>query len=182
MQLAWVCLGGRGTQLSRRALSIAIVIITAVGGVLLGRATAPDPAVEQLRAGVAAAQVVRAAAAETVTVYVPIAAASKARSDSADQLVAIASDTMLSVRLTPAAAPTMVVVPIQVTEDLTQLRQTISDQARAIAALQAHVAADSVVIRRQDSLIVAQRGPRCGAKCGGAVGGTFVLLLGLMLR
>jgi hypothetical protein len=114
---------------------------------------------------------------ETVTVYVPIAAKSKARSDSADALVDVVSDTMLSVHITPSAPPTIVIVPPQVTNDLITLRRTVSDQARAIVALQQLVHADSVVIRRLDSLVAAQRPSRCGAKCGGAIVAGGLLLV-----
>lgn len=155
----------------------------AIAGVFfLGRCSAPSPAVAVLEHAVDEAKTQRAAAIETVTVYVPRAAAAKARSDSADQLVDIVDDTLVSVRVTPAAAPTIAVVPPQVTHDLITLRRTVSMQAVAIASFQRALAADSVVIRRQDSLIAALRPSRCGAKCGGAIVGGSVLGLLLIVR
>lgn len=161
-----------------------ILIIAAAGfaGAALGRASAPDPEVARLEAAVDTARSASAAAAETVTVYVPIAKASKARSDSADQMVTIADDTTLQVRITPRAPPSTVIVPVQVVADLTQLRQTVADQAKAIEVLEAKVGADSILIIRQDSLIQAQRPPRCGAKCGGGIVAALAGLIALIAR
>lgn len=157
-------------------ITVAVVVFVA------GRCTAPDPAVAPLKRAVEAAKVERAAAVETVTVYVPIAAKSKARSDSADTLIDVVSDTMLSVHITPSAPPTIVIVPPQVTNDLITLRRTVSDQARAIVSLQQLVHTDSVVIRRLDSLVVAQRPSRCGAKCGGSIVAGGLLLVRVLVK
>jgi hypothetical protein len=161
-----------------------VVSIITVAAVLFiaGYCTAPNPAVAPLKQAVADAKVERAAAVETVTVYVPIAAKSKAQSDNADALVDVVSDTMLRVHITPAAPPTIVIVPPQVSNDLTTLRRTVSDQARAIVALQQLVHADSLVIRRLDSLVAAQRQSRCGAKCGGVIVAGGLLLVRALVK
>lgn len=158
--------------------AIAFAGALAIAGVFfLGRCSAPSPPVAVLEHAVDEAKDVRAAAIETVTVYVPRAAAAKARSDSADQLVDVVNDTLVSVRFTPSAAPTVAIVPPQVTRDLITLRRTVFDQAAAITKLQSALSADSIVIRRQDSLIAVLRPSRCGAKCGGAIVGAGAFLL-----
>jgi hypothetical protein len=173
----------RDEELLMTGRSFVVSMITVAAVLFIaGRCTARDPAVGPLKQAVAEAKVDRAAAVETVTVYVPIAAKSKGRSDSADALVDVVSDTMLSVHITPSAPPTTVIVPPQVSNDLITLRRTVSDQARAIVALQQLVHADSVVIRRLDSLVAAQRQSRCGAKCGGMIVAGGLLLVRALVK
>lgn len=141
-----------------------------------------DAEIQRLEQSVDTAKAQRAAAIETVTVYVPMAAAAKARSDSADAQVDVVGDTLLAVHLTPAAPPALVAVPLPVTQDLITLRRTVDMQARTIAAFQAALAADSVVIRRQDSLIAVLRPSRCGKTCWMLIGAGSALGLRRLLQ
>lgn len=143
-------------------------------------------AIADARSEVKVAKALRAAAIESVTVYVPVVAAAKAESDRLGALVQLVGPTTIAVRTTPgdSSPAVLVTVPATIVKKMRADSATIAKQAVQIARLTTALAADSVAIQRQAVLIQtlgAKR--RCGPKCGAAiaVGVLVVVKLGSSL-
>lgn len=88
----------------------------------------------------------------------------------AGQLAQVMEPGKIALRLTPAAPPSVVIVPVQVTDLITK-QQAAIDSLTLLADLRKKAldAADST-IRARDRLIAALEPDRCGKKCGFALG------------
>lgn len=172
-------------MLHGRSLAIGFAGGLVVGfAALFARDTRTSARIDSLTTAVEAAAVDRAAAVESVTVFVPVVRTIRAESDRLAEIVRTAGETTLSVQLTPNEPPQLVEVPPQVVALIESQGKTIAHQEILIGKLEAALAADSSMIDAQAGLIDGyrkERPPRCQAKCGAgiALGVLALLKLGL---
>lgn len=126
--------------------------------------------IDSLESVVEQAQAVRAAAIESVTVYVPVVAKAQAESDRLARVVQLAGPTSVAIYTTPSVAPVVYTVPAEVVAKMRADSITIAEQAAQLLRKDSVIAADSTVIDTQSAAIAElKKGQRCGAKCGALV-------------
>lgn len=175
----------RGSTLGRSLLACAAGLALLGAAYCRGRAVGETSArMTEARRGIAAAEIARGAAAETVTVAAHETAIAAKRAKAADAIVRVVDPTTLAVEVTPASPAMVIRVPEPVIARIEADSALIEAQATEILGLRALIVADSVVIRSQQVALQDlehAKAPRCGMKCGIGLGvGGLLGLVALM--